>query len=55
VKLVAYMFKGGALAWWEQLQISHAGKGKRPVTSWFKMKQLLKAWFLPPDFEQSMF
>jgi len=55
VKLVAYKFKGGASAWWEKLQISHARQGKGPVTSWLKMKRLLKARFLPPDFEQRLF
>jgi hypothetical protein len=55
VKLVAYKFKGGASAWWERLQLSQAKEGKRPVTSWFKMKRLLNARFLPPDFEQRLF
>jgi len=55
VKLVAYKFKGGASAWWEKLQISRTRQGKRPVTSWLKMKRLLKAQFLPPDFEQRLF
>jgi hypothetical protein len=55
VKLVAYKFKGGASAWWEKLQISRARQGKGPVTSWLKMKQLLKARFLLPDFEQWLF
>ncbi|XP_059429202.1 uncharacterized protein LOC132163019 [Corylus avellana] len=55
VKLVAYKFKGGASAWWEKLQISRARQGKGPVTSWLKMKRLLKPRFLPPDFEQRLF
>ena len=55
VKLMAYKFKGGASAWWEKLQFSWARQGKGPVTSWLKMKQLLKAWFLPLDFEQRLF
>jgi len=55
VKLVAYKFKGGASSWWEKLQISRARQGKGPVTSWLKMKRLLKARFLPPDFEQRLF
>jgi hypothetical protein len=50
VKLV-----GGTSAWWEQLQLSRGRKGKRLVTSWFKMKRLLNARFLPPDFEQRLF
>jgi hypothetical protein len=55
VKLVAYKFKGGASAWWERLQLSQSKEGKRPMTSWFKMKRLLNARFLPPDFEQRLF
>jgi hypothetical protein len=55
VKLVAFKFKGGASAWWEKLQISRARQGKGPVTSCLKMKRLLKARFLPPDFEQQLF
>ncbi|XP_062173564.1 uncharacterized protein LOC133879029 [Alnus glutinosa] len=55
VKLVAYKFKGGASTWWEKLQISRGRQGKGPVTSWLKMKRLLKARFLLPDVEQQLF
>jgi hypothetical protein len=55
VKLVTYKFKGGASTWWERLQLSRSREGKRLVTSWFKMKRLLNARFLPPDFEQQLF
>jgi expansin (peptidoglycan-binding protein) len=55
LKLVVYKFKGGASAWWEQLQILRARQGKEPVTLWLRMKRLLKAWFLPPDFKQHLF
>jgi hypothetical protein len=55
VKLVAYKFKGGASAWWERLQLSQSREGKGPVISWLKMKRLLNARFLPPDFEQRLF
>jgi hypothetical protein len=48
-------FKGRASARWEQLQISHGRQGKGPMTSWMKMKRLLKARFLPPDFEHRLF
>jgi hypothetical protein len=54
-KVGAYKFKGVASACWEQLQISHGRQGKRLVTSWMKMKRLLKARFLPLDFEQRLF
>ena len=49
VKLVAYKLKGGASTWWERLKLSLSREGKLHVTSWPKMKRLLKARFLPPD------
>jgi hypothetical protein len=49
VKLVAYKLKGGASVWWEWLKLSRSREGKRPVTSWPKMKWLLNARFLPPN------
>ncbi|KAM1086608.1 hypothetical protein ACFX2B_012096 [Malus domestica] len=55
VKLVAYKLKGGASTWWEQLQISRTCQRNTPVRSWIKMKWLLKARFLPPDYEQVLF
>ena len=55
VKLVAYKFKGGASAWWELLQLSRSRDDKGPLTSWLKMKWLLNARFLPPNFEQQLF
>ncbi|KAM1072831.1 hypothetical protein FF1_018042 [Malus domestica] len=55
VKLVAYKLKSGPSAWWEQLQISQTRQRKTHVHSWMKMKQLLKARFLPPDYEQVLF
>jgi hypothetical protein len=55
VKLVAYKFKGGASALWEKLQISWTRQRKGLVNSWLKMKRLLKARFLPSDFQQRLF
>ncbi|XP_024031026.1 uncharacterized protein LOC112094434 [Morus notabilis] len=55
VKLVAYKLKGGASAWWEQLQQNRHREGKRPVQTWPKMKQQLRARFLPTDYEQLLY
>ena len=55
VRLVALKLKGGASAWWEQLEANRQRYNKRPVRSWEKMKKLLKERFLPPNYEQTLY
>jgi hypothetical protein len=55
VKLVAYKLHGGASTWWEQMQSNRRRQGKQPVQTWLKMKKLMKARFLPPDYEQMLY
>ncbi|XP_035547276.1 uncharacterized protein LOC108991242 [Juglans regia] len=55
VKLVAYKLRGGASAWWEQTQNNRRRQGKQPVRVWHKMKRLMRARFLPPDYEQLLY
>ncbi|XP_040994264.1 uncharacterized protein LOC121240799 [Juglans microcarpa x Juglans regia] len=55
VKLVAYKLRGGASAWWEQTQNNRRRQGKQPVRVWPKMKRLMRARFLPPDYEQLLY
>ncbi|KAK1277185.1 hypothetical protein QJS04_geneDACA021326 [Acorus gramineus] len=54
-KLVAIKLKGGASAWWEQLQLSRTRMGKRPIQTWYRMKHLLRQRFLPVDYDQILF
>ena len=55
VKLVAYKLIRGASAWWEQTRSNRAQQGKTAVQSWLKMKRMLRARFLPSDYEQTLF
>ncbi|KAG6757810.1 hypothetical protein POTOM_038136 [Populus tomentosa] len=55
VKLVAYRLMGGASAWWEQLQLTRVRQRKEMVQTWAKMRRLLRARYLPPDYEQILF
>ncbi|KAA0061454.1 reverse transcriptase [Cucumis melo var. makuwa] len=52
--LVALKLCGGASAWWDQLEINRQRYGKPPIRSWEKMKELLKAHFLPLNYEQTV-
>ncbi|KAG6764347.1 hypothetical protein POTOM_031813 [Populus tomentosa] len=55
VKLVAYRLMGGASAWWELLQLTWMRQRKGMVQTWAKMRRLLRAKYLPPDYEQILF
>lgn len=55
VKIDAYKLKGGTSAWWEQLQYNRRREVKQWIWSWPKMRQLLKARFLPVDYEQILY
>jgi len=57
VLLVAKSPKWGPFAWWLGVKMSRAYEHKNPVWSWPKIKKLLRARFLPPNYEhdQEMF
>ncbi|XP_024003648.1 uncharacterized protein LOC112081436 [Eutrema salsugineum] len=47
VSLVATHFRGRASAWWQQLKESRARAGKERVSSWEKLKKLMRKAFFP--------
>lgn len=55
VRMVAYRMKGGAFAWWDQVQNNCRRQGKGVVKTWGKMRKSLKGRFLPPDDKQCLF
>ncbi|GLT84055.1 hypothetical protein SLE2022_023070 [Rubroshorea leprosula] len=55
VKLVAYRLKGGAALWWDKVQENQRREGKTPIRLWPRMRQKLRARFLPLDYEQYLF
>ncbi|XP_028550608.1 uncharacterized protein LOC114579613, partial [Dendrobium catenatum] len=55
VKYVACRLKAGASAWWEQTLQSRRREGRDRIRSWPRMKQLMRAQFLPTDFEQILY
>lgn len=54
-KYVAHKLRGGAAAWWEVTQNNRRRQGKALITSWTKIKRLMTARFLPPDYTQQLF
>ncbi|XP_028554101.1 uncharacterized protein LOC110105612 [Dendrobium catenatum] len=55
VRYVACRLKGGASAWWAQMLQMRQREGKGQVRSWNRLKQLLRAQFLPTDYEQILY
>ena len=53
--MVVCKLKGGASAWWEQLQTHPRREGNRSIRSWLCMRQLLKGRFLPTDYNQILY
>lgn len=58
VKLVAIEFSEYAVNWWKQIMHKIRHTGMAPVTSWYEMKTLMKAIFVPShygrDFHQKL-
>ncbi|VFQ63926.1 unnamed protein product [Cuscuta campestris] len=55
VKLVALKFRKYASTWWTNVTIRSRRENKSPVTSWTKMRTLLKKKFLPENYIRENF
>ncbi|GJT71687.1 putative nucleotidyltransferase, ribonuclease H [Tanacetum coccineum] len=55
VSLIATKLRGRASAWWQQLKLTRKRVGKPRVTSWRKMKKLLKENFIPHNYQRLMY
>ncbi|GJU53087.1 reverse transcriptase domain-containing protein [Tanacetum coccineum] len=55
VSLIATKLRGRASAWWQQLKLTRERIGKPRVTSWRKMKKLLRENFIPPNYQRLMY
>jgi len=52
VKLVALKLRKYASIWWANLMVKRARNGKGKIRTWAKMRDKLKAKFLPPHYVQ---
>ncbi|KAD4584904.1 hypothetical protein E3N88_22505 [Mikania micrantha] len=55
VKLVVLKFKKHASLWWEHVQYQRRREGKRRISTWDKLKRLLKKKFLPATHKQDTY
>ena len=55
VKLVTTRLRGKAMAWWQQTKLTRERMGKSKIVSWEKMKKLMKATFLPYNYQSLMY
>ncbi|GJU18429.1 putative nucleotidyltransferase, ribonuclease H [Tanacetum coccineum] len=55
VSFIATKLRGRASAWWQQLKLTRERVGKPRVTSWRKMKKLLRENFIPHNYQRLMY
>ncbi|GJR55869.1 putative reverse transcriptase domain-containing protein [Tanacetum coccineum] len=55
VSLIATKLRGRASAWWQQLKLTRERVGKPRVTSWRKIKKLLRENFIPHNYQRLMY
>ncbi|KAK2966379.1 hypothetical protein RJ640_021523 [Escallonia rubra] len=55
VKLVGAKLRGPASTWWKHYQNDRDSRRKAKIQRWDKMKEKLKAQFLPRDYDQTLY
>ncbi|GKC76864.1 putative nucleotidyltransferase, ribonuclease H [Tanacetum coccineum] len=55
VSLIATKLRDRASAWWQQLKLTRERVGKLRVTSWRKMKKLLRENLIPHNYQRLMY
>lgn len=55
VALVATKFRGKAASWWLQLKASRVQAGKSHIQTWEKLEKVMRAAFLPYNFDRTMY
>jgi len=55
VKLVATRLRGIAFAWWQQTKLTRERMEKSKVVRWEKMKKMMRATFLPHNYQSLMY
>ena len=55
VKFFEAKLRGTATFWWKHYQHDREMRGKGKIRNWSKMKDKLKAQFLPQDYEQTLY
>ncbi|KAK2967260.1 hypothetical protein RJ640_012588 [Escallonia rubra] len=55
VKLVGAKLGGSASTWWKHYQNDRDSRRKEKIQKWDKMKEKLKAQFLPRDYDQTLY
>src|SRR5574338_1006324 len=55
VKLVATRLRGRAMAWWQQTKLTRERMWKSKIVAWEKMKKMMKATFLPYNYQSLMY
>ncbi|XP_012477602.1 uncharacterized protein LOC105793223 [Gossypium raimondii] len=55
VKLPAIEFSDYAIVWWDQLVTSRRRNGERPISTWAKMKAVMRKHFVPSYYHRELY